>query len=74
MRWIYEIVGSHRRLAGGSFEALHLEAAKRYVQTVSDPTVTAEAELDVRILTPIIQCAPTARNTSGGRFHPESCR
>jgi hypothetical protein len=22
----------------------------------------------------IIQCAPTARNTSGGRFHPENCR
>jgi hypothetical protein len=22
----------------------------------------------------IIQCAPTARNTSGGRFHPDSCR
>src|SRR5919202_7150981 len=22
----------------------------------------------------IIQCAPKARTTSGGRFHPESCR
>jgi hypothetical protein len=22
----------------------------------------------------ISQCAPKARNTSGGRFHPESCR
>jgi hypothetical protein len=22
----------------------------------------------------LIQCAPTARITSGGRFHPESCR
>jgi hypothetical protein len=22
----------------------------------------------------IVQCAPTARVTSGGRFHPESCR
>jgi hypothetical protein len=21
-----------------------------------------------------IRCAPTARSTSGGRFHPESCR
>jgi hypothetical protein len=52
MRWSYEIVpvGGYRRLVGGSFEAPHLEAAKRYVQTVSDPAVTAEAELDVRIL------------------------
>ena len=22
----------------------------------------------------LIQCAPKARNTSGGRFHPDSCR
>ena len=26
------------------------------------------------ILARSIQCAPTARNTSGGRFHPDSCR
>jgi len=25
-------------------------------------------------LTHLIQCAPKARTTSGGRFHPESCR
>jgi hypothetical protein len=25
-------------------------------------------------LAAIMQCAPTARVTSGGRFHPESCR
>jgi len=27
-----------------------------------------------RELARIIQCAPKARITSGGRFHPESCR
>jgi hypothetical protein len=52
MRWSYELVpvGGHHRLASGSFEAPHLEAAKRYAQTVSNPTVSADAELDVRIL------------------------
>ncbi len=36
-----------------------------------------ESEMAPRRKSPlalIFQCAPTARNTSGGRFHPESCR
>jgi hypothetical protein len=31
------------------------------------------SELEDDLAVPI-QCAPTARITSGGRFHPESCR
>ena len=27
-----------------------------------------------KALAHLIQCAPKARTTSGGRFHPESCR
>jgi hypothetical protein len=52
MTWSYEIVpvGGHHRLAGGSFDAPHLEAAKQYVETVYEPTLTPEAELDVRLL------------------------
>jgi len=52
MHWNYEIVpvGGHHRLAGGSFDAPHLEAAKAHVQTVYEPAVTADAELDVRLL------------------------
>lgn len=52
MLWRYEIVpvGGHHRLAGGSFDAPHLDAARQHVETVSEPTVTADAELDVRLL------------------------
>jgi hypothetical protein len=52
MAWSYEIVpvGGRHRLAGASFDAPDLEAARRYVETVYEPNVTAEAELDVRLL------------------------
>jgi site-specific DNA recombinase len=33
-----------------------------------------EPSIELRDLARIIQCAPTARITSGGRFDPESCR
>ncbi|WP_294537485.1 hypothetical protein [uncultured Rhodoblastus sp.] len=35
---------------------------------------SVEAALFFLLLAHLIQCAPTARITSGGRFHPESCR
>jgi hypothetical protein len=52
MQWSYEIefVGGHHRLADGSFDAPDIEAAKHHVQTVYERTVSAEAELDVRLL------------------------
>ena len=52
MLWSYEIVpvGGHHRLAGGSFDAPHLDAARHHVETVYEPTVTSDAELDVRLL------------------------
>ncbi|MBV8735680.1 MAG: hypothetical protein JO007_00165 [Alphaproteobacteria bacterium] len=52
MHWSYEIVpvGGHHRLAGASFEAPDLEAAKHHVETVYEPTVSKDADLDVRLL------------------------
>ena len=52
MQWSYEIefVGGHHRLADGSFDAPDIEAAKHHVQTVYERTVSAKAELDVRLL------------------------
>ncbi|MFZ3182030.1 MAG: hypothetical protein WA156_17925 [Methylocystis silviterrae] len=38
---------------------------------IGGATVWAAAKA---FLAALIQCAPTARVTSGGRFHPESCR
>ena len=52
MRWSYEIVpvGGHQRLAAGNFDAPDTEAAKHHAQTVNEPNVEADAELDVRLL------------------------
>lgn len=52
MFWSYEIVpvGGHQRLAAGSFDAPDVEAAKHHAQTVNEQNVTADAELDVRLL------------------------
>jgi hypothetical protein len=52
MHWRYEIVsvGGHHRLADGSFDAPDIEAAMHHVQTVYEPGVSADAELDVRLL------------------------
>ena len=39
-----------------------------------DETQNKLAAIAARKLARIMQCAPKARITSGGRFHPERCR
>ena len=36
--------------------------------------LVGQPSIDPEVQPGKIQCAPTARITSGGRFHPESCR
>ena len=43
-------------------------------QVVTDGTVGPAGALAGPDYAVTGQCAPTARITSGGRFHPESCR
>jgi hypothetical protein len=45
----------------------HVAPAKVIVHTVASCCIW-------RAIPMVMQCAPTARITSGGRFHPESCR
>jgi hypothetical protein len=53
------------------------QAAEKGNESVRQDLAAAITESSHRLeaaLTHLIQCAPKARNTSGGRFHPGSCR
>ncbi len=65
MHWNYEIVpvGGHHRLARRKFRCTASQTAKAHVQTVSEPAVTADAELDVRLL-----------DGSGSEVWPPTCQ
>lgn len=76
MAWSYEIVpvGGHHRLAGGSFDAPDLEAAKHYVETVYEPAVTADAELDVRLIDSAGMKCGAGRMSGPNRREMGNCR
>ena len=59
---------------GQVVNGIYYPPTRRPTFTNGQPWPPATAPEIRRILARIIQCAPKARNTSGGRFHPDSCR
>jgi hypothetical protein len=55
---------------GQTFEVAFLETIVRDLRNGNPGPLVLSSDDLARL----IQCAPTARTTSGGRFHPGSCR